>query len=106
MRTSLATKRKKKSQPKGPSQLSAPVPRRKPRLYLPDLTTRARRAAIDSVDFAALDFFVGAIAIVGFVGWCSEVERVSWTTQVDGYKIKVSAFTLQLFRVPSRHVEL
>jgi len=39
---------------------------------LPDLTTRARRAAIDSVDFAAFDFFVGAIAIVGFVG--GEVE--------------------------------
>ena len=35
---------------------------------MPDLTTSARRAAIDSVDFAALDFFVGAIAIVGFVG--------------------------------------
>ena len=30
--------------------------------YLPDLTTRARREAMDSEDFAALDFLVGAIA--------------------------------------------
>ena len=41
---------------------------------MPDLTTRARRAAIDSVDFAALDFFVGAIAVVGFVWGRGEVE--------------------------------
>ena len=32
------------------------------------MTTRARRAAIDSVDFAALDFFVGAIALSGVGG--------------------------------------
>lgn len=36
-----------------------------PRVYLPDLTTRARRDAMDSEDFAALDFLVGAIAGVG-----------------------------------------
>ena len=36
-----------------------------PREYLPDLTTSARRDAIDSVDLAALDFLVGAIADVG-----------------------------------------
>ena len=29
---------------------------------MPDLTTRARREAMDSEDFAALDFLVGAIA--------------------------------------------
>lgn len=34
-----------------------------PRVYLPDFTTRASLAAIDSVDLAALDFLVGAIAI-------------------------------------------
>ena len=32
---------------------------------MPDLTTRARREAMDSEDFAALDFLVGAIADVG-----------------------------------------
>jgi hypothetical protein len=32
-----------------------------PNVYFPDLTTSANRAAIDSVDFAALDFLVGAI---------------------------------------------
>jgi hypothetical protein len=37
-------------------------------VYLPDLTTSASRAAIDSVDLAALDFLVGAIASVG--RWC------------------------------------
>lgn len=39
-----------------------------PRVYLPDLTTSARRAAMDSVDFAAFDFLVGAIVIVGVLG--------------------------------------
>jgi hypothetical protein len=34
-----------------------------PSVYFPDFTTSARRAAIDSVDLAAFDFFVGAIAI-------------------------------------------
>jgi hypothetical protein len=29
-----------------------------PRVYMPDLTTSARRAVIDSVDFAALDLFM------------------------------------------------
>ena len=33
-----------------------------PKVYFPDFTTRARREAMDSVDFAALDFLVGAIA--------------------------------------------
>ena len=33
-----------------------------PRVYLPDLTTSASLAAMDSVDLVALDFFVGAIA--------------------------------------------
>jgi hypothetical protein len=32
-----------------------------PSVYLPDLTTSARRAAIDSVDLADFDFLVGAI---------------------------------------------
>jgi hypothetical protein len=91
MRINLATKEKvadeEKSQPKKDllsfrlqshadgNLEDLPLPLRiclradlKPKLYLPDLTTRARRAAIDSVDFAALDFFVGAIVIVGFVG--------------------------------------
>jgi hypothetical protein len=64
---------------------------------LPDLTTRARRAAIDSIDFVALDFFVGAIAIVGFVdGECLRPTAASQGS-VDGHKIKVSAFTLQLY---------
>ncbi len=68
-------------QHKGPSQPHAPVPGERvsgrdeplpericlradlyPREYLPDLTTRARREAMDSEDFAALDFLVGAIA--------------------------------------------
>ena len=71
----------KSGQRKGPSQPHAPVPGERvgewdaplpericlradlyPREYLPDLTTRARREAMDSEDFAALDFFVGAIA--------------------------------------------
>lgn len=33
-----------------------------PREYLPDLTTSARRDAIDSVDLVALDFLEGAMA--------------------------------------------
>jgi hypothetical protein len=36
-------------------------------VYFPDLTTSARRAEIDSNDFVAFDFFVGAI-LFGFVG--------------------------------------
>ena len=32
---------------------------------MPDLTTRAKREAMDSEDFAALDFLVGAIADEG-----------------------------------------
>ena len=35
-----------------------------PRVYFPDLTTRASLAEIDSVDLAALDFLVGAMAVV------------------------------------------
>lgn len=33
-------------------------------MYFPDLTTRASLAEIDSVDLAALDFLVGAMAVV------------------------------------------
>src|SRR5271170_2385796 len=36
-----------------------------PSVYLPDLTTSARRAAMDSVDLVAFDFFVGAMESVG-----------------------------------------
>ena len=57
---------------KGCSELYSPLPLRicfkadlYPKEYLPDLTTRARREAIDSVDFAALDFLVGAITNEG-----------------------------------------
>jgi hypothetical protein len=32
-----------------------------PSVYFPDLTTSAKRAAIDSIDLVALDFLVGAI---------------------------------------------
>ena len=71
----------------GPSQPHAPVPRESrvetnaplllriclradlyPRAYLPDFTTSARRAAMDSVDLEALDFLVGAIAVRVGVG--------------------------------------
>ena len=38
------------------------------------MTTRARREAIDSEDFAALDFLVGAIALE--LGSLDEEERV------------------------------
>jgi len=34
-----------------------------PRVYFPDLTTSARRAAMDSVDFAAFDFLVVDMAV-------------------------------------------
>jgi len=34
-----------------------------PRVYFPDLTTRASLAEIDSEDLAALDFFVGAMLV-------------------------------------------
>ena len=40
-----------------------------PREYFPDFTTRASLAEIDSVDLAALDFFVGAIMVVGRRGY-------------------------------------
>jgi hypothetical protein len=36
-----------------------------PRVYFPDLTTRASLAEMDSVDLVAFDFLVGAIAAVG-----------------------------------------
>jgi len=35
-----------------------------PSVYFPDLTTSAKRAAIDSTDLVALDFLVGAIFLV------------------------------------------
>ena len=35
-----------------------------PREYFPDLTTSASLAEIDSADLAALDFFVGAMAVI------------------------------------------
>jgi len=82
--TTHATKGKEEhSQQSGPSQPYAPVPWMKatkfysplplriclradlyPRVYFPDLTTSASLAAMDSVDLAALDFLVGAIAVV------------------------------------------
>lgn len=38
-----------------------------PRVYFPDFTTSASLAEMDSEDFAAFDFFVGAITIVFFL---------------------------------------
>jgi hypothetical protein len=48
-----------------------------PRVYFPDLTTRASLAEIDSVDLVALDFFVGAMVVVAGCLVC----RLSSTNQ-------------------------
>ena len=57
-----------------------------PRVYFPDLTTRASLAAIDSLDLAAFDFFVGAIAVV-VVSWSvvvHEIKSVLYSTSNQG----------------------
>ena len=63
---------------------------------------------MDSVDFAALDFFVGAICVSSRVGrfcWCG---AKSVCRCVDGYKtkLKVSAFALQLLPIISSYLRL
>ena len=57
-------------------------------MYLPDLTTRASFEAIDSLDLAALDFFVEDIIVdrKTFV-----VDTASWGVELGSSRNKVQA---------------
>ena len=63
---------------------------------MPDLTTRARREAMDSEDFAALDFLVGAIADVVDEGCRGRrvVLRAAGLAEDDGQMIRCSVWTV------------
>lgn len=69
-----------------------------PSVYLPDLTTSARRAAMDSVDFAAFDFFVGAMESVGGRQRCLLFVSVLWLWM----KFRVQNIRF-LFRSPNQN---
>ena len=54
-------------------------------MYFPDLTTRASLAEIDSVDLVALDFFVGAMAVVALAVGLSDCRPfVLYSTNDQG----------------------